>query len=338
MSTAVKVAHIARALSRPSRTTVHRFAWASLAANIGIVITGSAVRLTASGLGCPTWPTCQPGSVVPVGQLGYHEYIEFGNRLLTYAVGLAAALSAWTAWRYRPARRDWRWLSTGVLAGIPAQALIGGISVLMQLNPWVVMVHLLVSLVLIGLASWLVLSSAPSQRREPVLNNPGTHKALSRLGVGLLVVLAVVAYLGSMVTGAGPHAGDAQARRIGLDVALLSQLHADAVFLFVGLSVGMRVLLAVVGAPARTQRAFTAVLVVLTGQAVVGYTQYALHVPALLVGVHVALAALLVAVSVRAVATLWHQPTPALPTPAGAGNDIAAADRPDQQPRVSEYV
>ncbi len=297
----------AQRVRQPSHQAVHRWAWAALVANIGIVITGAAVRLTASGMGCTTWPRCTPDSLVATGALGHHEYIEFGNRLLTFAVAVACLGSAWTAWRYRPAHRLWRGLSLAVLLGIPAQAVVGGISVRTHLNPWIVMLHMLISLGIIGLASWLMLRTQPGFTRLPVV-----HPALARLGLGLLAVLAVVVYLGSMVTGAGPHAGDAQATRIALDVALLSQLHADAVFLLVGFSVGLRGLLAVVKAPARTQRAFTWVLVVLVIQAVIGYTQYALKVPAVLVGMHVGAAAVLVAVTSWAVGSLWqHQsPTP----------------------------
>ncbi len=207
---------------------------ASLVANIGIVVTGAVVRLTSSGLGCPTWPRCTEDSYVTHPALGIHGAIEFGNRLLTFVLIVVALLTFVSALLYREdgaARRDVRWLSAGLALGIPAQGVIGGISVLTQLNPFVVALHLLASMALIGLSVWLVRMSR--QLRPRPVRAPGT--LLARLTFAAMVVAV---WLGTVVTGSGPHAGDLNAVRTGFDAALLSHLHAGAVYVAIGATLG----------------------------------------------------------------------------------------------------
>ncbi len=223
------------------RRWLRRLGWATLAGNIGIVLTGGAVRLTASGLGCPTWPRCTDTSFTPHGALDYHSAIEFGNRTLTFVLTAIAVATFVTAWQSR--RRDLRVLAFWLALGIPAQAIVGGITVLTDLNPWVVSFHLLVSLAMISLT---VLYLRRIDR--PATNAPAgrfTPLAWTTYAVGWVVL-----YLGTVVTGSGPHAGDKDVPRNGLDPLQLSQTHADAVFLFVGLSIGLLLALRATRAPA----------------------------------------------------------------------------------------
>ena len=205
-------------------------AWATLVANCVLVVTGGAVRLTASGLGCPTWPRCTDEGFTPHGSLSAHSAIEFGNRTLTFvlaAIAVATFLAAWDT-----GRRDLRRLALVLGLGIPAQAVIGGITVLTDLNPWIVSFHLLCSMAIIGVAVlFLRRLDGPA-----AVGETGPTAVLSRL---MFATGWVVLYVGTVVTGSGPHAGDVDVPRNGLDPLQLSQLHADVVLLFVGLTVGV---------------------------------------------------------------------------------------------------
>jgi cytochrome c oxidase assembly protein subunit 15 len=285
------------AVVRPDHAVVLRLAWASLVANIAIVVTGGAVRLTGSGLGCPSWPRCteasaqEPGSFVPHAELGAHGVIEFGNRMLTFVLVAVAITTLVAAWRLRPARRSLRRLALLLALGIPAQALIGGVTVLTDLNPWIVAGHLLVSMALISLAVVMI-------RRVGEGDGPALQ-VLARPGVVLVrmtyVLTWIVLYLGTVVTGSGPHAGDADAPRNGLDPQAMSQLHADGVFLLVGLTVGCLAVARAVGAPAAVVRAAAVLLGVELVQGTIGFVQYVSDLPEALVAAHLLGAAVLVA-------------------------------------------
>ena len=257
--------------------------WASVVANIGIVVTGGAVRLTGSGLGCPTWPRCTDESFRPHGELEFHSAIEFGNRLLTFVLVAVAVLLFVAALRTR--RRDLVRLSVVLGLGIPAQAVIGGITVLTELNSWIVSLHLLLSL---GLAALSVRFLQVLDRPVPPARGPAVA-----LAWGVLATAWVVFYLGTIVTGAGPHAGDAATERNGLDPAQWSQLHADAVFLLLGLTVGLVVTLLVQRAPRPAVQAALVLLGIELGQGVIGFVQYFTDLPVLLVGLHLLGAAVL---------------------------------------------
>jgi len=276
---------------------LRRFALASVIANIVIVVSGGAVRLTGSGLGCPTWPRCTEDSFTPHDSLSLHSAIEFGNRMLTFVLVAVAVLTFIAAWQ--SGRRELRRVALILALGIPAQAVIGGISVLTDLNPWVVSFHLLCSMAMIGIAVLLVhlvdrgAPLAPATAKKPV-----TALAWSMFASGWAVL-----YLGTIVTGAGPHAGDEDSPRNGLDPLQFSQLHADMVFLLVGLTIGLIFVLFATGASRVARRAATLLLVVEISQGAVGFVQYFTDLPVVLVGFHMLGAALVSAAMTRTVLT-----------------------------------
>ncbi|NYD41730.1 COX15/CtaA family protein [Nocardioides panaciterrulae] len=272
----------------PTRTGrwLRPLGWASLVANIVLVVTGGAVRLTGSGLGCPTWPHCNGGSFTPHGAYNVHAAIEFGNRMLTFvltAVAIATFLAAW-----RSGRRDLRRLALVMGLGIPAQAVIGGITVLTDLNPWIVSFHLLCSMAIIGVA---VLFLQRLDRPAPL--GGATGGPVTGLAWATFAAAWLVLYVGTVVTGSGPHAGDASSPRNGLDPLELSQLHADVVFLFVGLTLGLLFALLATRAPAVAVRAVVVLLVIEVAQGAVGFVQYFTGLPIVLVGFHMLGAALI---------------------------------------------
>jgi cytochrome c oxidase assembly protein subunit 15 len=273
-------------------------AWATLVANIGIVLTGGAVRLTGSGLGCPTWPRCTEDSYTPHGELDYHSAIEFGNRTLTFVL-VAIAVATLVA-GVATARRDVTWMVVLLFLGIPAQAVIGGITVRTDLNPWVVAFHLLVSLAIIGLSVRLLLSLD-----GPL---PPPHRGwVTRLAWATFAAGWAVLYLGTVVTGSGPHAGDEDALRNGLDPRSTSQLHTDLVFLFVGLTVGLLFALLATGHRPRATRAVAVLLAVEVAQGAIGFVQYATDLPVVLVGFHLFGAALISACLAWALLEARHE-------------------------------
>ena len=259
---------------------------ASLLGNIAIVLTGGVVRLTGSGLGCPTWPRCTDQSFVPHGALGIHGAIEFGNRMVTFllaAIAIATFLGA-----LRSGRSSLVTLSGVLGLGGPAQAVIGGVTVLTDLNPWIVAFHLLVSLAMIGVA--VVLLRRVDEGDGPAV--PTVPRALVHLARLTFVVGWVVLYLGTVVTGSGPHAGDLAAPRNGLDPRTISQLHTDFVFLLLGLTIALVFALRAVSAPPRAQRAALVLLAIELSQGAVGFVQYFTDLPIALVALHLLGAAL----------------------------------------------
>lgn len=255
----------------------------SLVMNIVIVVTGGLVRLTGSGLGCPTWPRCTEDSYVSHPELGIHGAIEFGNRLFTLVLIIAAALTLVSAMLYREngrPRADLRWLAGGLALGIPLQGVIGGITVLTQLNPYVVGLHLLLSMVLIALAVWLV--------RKAWHLAPARVSGLSVAATRVTFVLMWLAiWFGTLVTGSGPHAGDENAPRNGLDAMLLTGLHSGMVYATVAASVICFVLL--------RSRAAVLLLLVEVVQGGIGVAQYQLGLPIWLVALHLLGASLAIA-------------------------------------------
>ncbi len=261
-------------------------ALAALVANIGIVLTGGIVRVTGSGLGCAEWPTCDGTSIVPTGEeaAGWHTYVEFGNRLLTFVVLATAIWVVLAARKEAASRPDIRRLAWLQPAGVLGQAVLGGITVLTDLNPIVVALHFLLSMLIIAAAT--VLLDWVTQGRDP-----RPPHGLRHLGRALTVVGFAVLVLGTMVTAAGPHAGDPGTPRLAMDIRSLAFAHADAVWLLVGLTIATLVTAKAVGAQ-RVARAATILLAVELAQGGIGYTQYALGIPAEIVSLHLLGAAL----------------------------------------------
>lgn len=262
---------------------VPRLAWANLVAQVLIIVTGGAVRLTGSGLGCSTWPQCEPGQFTPVlhDEMSVHTIIEFGNRTLTGVLGIVALALAVAVWR-DGARPPWyRRLALVPLAGVAAQAVIGGITVLADLHPAVVGLHMVVSLLLVAASTCLIaLDGAP-------LGRPAVTRPTVLAGRALLAVGAVLMVLGTVTTGAGPHGGDDEvAYRYAVDPVLAAKAHAGAVWAFVALVLACLWLLRREGAPRRTLRAWWVLLGVTAAQGLIGYVQYFTGLPELLVGVH----------------------------------------------------
>jgi cytochrome c oxidase assembly protein subunit 15 len=244
-----------------------------------LVVTGGAVRLTGSGLGCPTWPECTPGSYTPVpyqaeGQL--HAWIEFGNRLLTFALLLSALIAV--IYVLRTGRKDLRSLAAVQVLGILGQGVLGGITVLTDLHPLPVAGHLLLSMFLIAGAT-----SIYSRRHEPRFKVAAPTKTLSLISQLHIVVAFVVLILGTLVTGSGPHAGDEKTQRFGFDIRSVAILHADAVIFLVGLTIALLVAASVAQS---TKKAIYIFFAVTLAQGAIGYTQYFTGIPEILVAAH----------------------------------------------------
>ncbi len=264
----------------------HRLNVVALALVTLIVVTGGAVRLTGSGLGCSDWPECSVGHLTPAVQ--FHGLIEFGNRLVTVVLTIAVAAAFLAAVFRRPRRRDLIWLSGGLVVGILAQAVLGGIVVYTKLNPYLVMVHFSATMVL--LVNAVVLVHRSTRDYGPGSGHLLIPRALLHLFYGVLVVLGFVIAAGTAATGAGPLGGESSgqviAKRIPVSLRDLAELHASLVMLLVGLTVGLVVGLHMADVPERVRRAGRVLLAVMVAQAAVGYTQYFTHLPAALVEVH----------------------------------------------------
>ena len=246
-----------------------------------LVVTGGAVRLTGSGLGCPTWPECTPGSYTPVpyqaeGQL--HAWIEFGNRLLTFALLFSALVAV--IYVLQSGRKDLRSLAAGQVLGILGQGVLGGITVLTDLHPLPVAGHLLLSMLLIAGATSLY-----SRRHEPHAKVPAATKTISLVSQAHIAISFVVLILGTVVTGSGPHAGDEKAQRFDLDIRSVAILHADAVIFLMGLTIALLVAASVTKS---TKKAIYIFFAISLAQGGVGYAQYLTGIPEILVAIHLA--------------------------------------------------
>ena len=260
--------------------------WLAVITNGGIAVTGATVRVTGSGLGCPTWPQCQPGSLVPVSRSGmaaFHQAVEFTNRTLTGAV-LIPSLGIFLALLLAPRRRTGlTWLAAVLPGGVLLQAVWGGITVRTGLAWWTVAPHMLVSLALLFVAI-AVLTRITETDRPAVGVVPRPLRLLTFATVGVLVLLCMA---GTLVTAAGPHGGDASTPRLDLPVESLAQLHADLMFTYFGLLVAMGVGFLAVKAPRRLVRRTVILVVVTAAQGLIGLVQYATGVPEALVVSHV---------------------------------------------------
>lgn len=261
-----------------------RVTFAALVLLCVIVVTGAAVRLTGSGLGCPQWPNCEPGSLTPHGDSGPRAFVEFVNRTFTGLVSLAVIVAVLGSLVRRPRRTDLTWLSVGLVAGVVGQIVLGGLSVIFGLSPPWVMAHFLVSMLLVADA---VVLHHRAGRPDGVPAVPAAATAVRTMARVLVALAAVVLSTGTVVTGAGPHGGDETVRRLDVAVSDVARVHGIAVNLFLASVLLTMWLLKRSLASPSLWRAATTLLFVLTAQAGVGYVQYFSGVPAGLVAVHI---------------------------------------------------
>jgi cytochrome c oxidase assembly protein subunit 15 len=249
-----------------------------------IIVTGAAVRLTGSGMGCPTWPSCEDGSLAPRGATGHHGWIEFLNRLVTGVVSVAVALAVLGAHRRRPYRRDltrWAW---GLVAGVFAQALLGGLVVILHVAPIAVAGHYLLSAVLMWNGVVLHHKAGQPDGAAPAAAAPSPLLTRSRAMVALAAAVLVT---GTLVTGAGPHGGDEAAERLDLAVVTVVRVHSVTVWLFLAVALVVLVAAERGAAPADARSAGRVLLGLVVAQGGLGYLQYFTGVPEILVGGHV---------------------------------------------------
>jgi cytochrome c oxidase assembly protein subunit 15 len=258
-----------------------RISLANLIAQSGIIVTGAIVRLTGSGLGCPTWPDCTPGSLIPVaGQVeGFHKYIEFGNRTLTFLV-LAISIALFVFSLINEKRNIILW-SFLPLIGTLLQALLGGITVLTGLNPFTVMAHFLLSIILVGI----------SVKIYNYFNDKRISKSLPKIVDNYVKIVTLVGFavitLGTITTGSGPHSGDEIAARFNLDLRVIAWLHADTVLLFVGLIIGLLVITKLNAESNHLYKTTRTLFVICLLQGFIGYVQWFNDLPWVLVSLHV---------------------------------------------------
>ncbi|WP_156756487.1 COX15/CtaA family protein [Actinokineospora pegani] len=273
-----------------------------------IAVTGSVVRVTGSGLGCSEWPNCLPGSMVPVEHPEYamlNQWIEFGNRLLTGLVGVVAIAAFVLAYLDRPRRARYVRLALVMPVGVAIQGIIGGVTVRLDLLWWIVAVHLLASMLMIWLAT-LYLNAIDEGPGPAVPRGPAVLGRLLPVLAGVLVGLLVV---GTMVTGAGPHAGDPATPRLDLPVDVLSHVHAAFLYVFLALLVAVGVILRRTGdTPALLWRRYAVLVVVVLAQGALGFTQYFTGVPEVLVSLHVLGATVVIWATANLWAGAWERP------------------------------
>ncbi|MFB6871418.1 heme A synthase [Streptomyces sp. NPDC056323] len=308
----------------PSPRTVRRAAMSAVVMAVLIVVTGGAVRLTGSGLGCPTWPKCTDESLTATSEMGFHGAIEFGNRMLTYVLCAAVGWAIIAARSAKPWRRSLTklgWLQFWVVMG---NAVLGGIVVLVGLNPYTVAAHFLLStaLLTVAMVTWQRVGEGDEAPR------PLVGKAVSQLTWLLAAAAGLLVAVGTVVTGAGRHAGDSSdVHRIPIDWKMIAQLHADLAWVVVALTVALWFVLKAVDAPPGPLHRARDLFLVLMAQGVIGYVQYFTDTPEILVGLHMLGSCLVWIAVVRVILSLRERPVAvaAVPGPAAEQPEPAAA-------------
>jgi len=267
----------------PTPRTVQRAALAALVMSVVIVVTGGAVRLTGSGLGCPTWPKCTDTSLTATSEMGVHGYIEFGNRMLTYVLCAAVGWAIVAARSEKPYRRSLTRLGWAQFWVVMGNAVLGGIVVLVGLNPYTVAAHFLLSSALIAVATVMWQRT----REGDGAPRPVVGKAVQQLVWSLVVASVLLIAVGTVVTGAGPHAGDSsEVERIPIDWETIAKLHAVLAWIVVTLTFALWFVLKAVNAPQGPLHRTRELFVILLLQGAVGYVQYFTNLPEALVGAH----------------------------------------------------
>ena len=268
-------------LPRLSPRAYRRITLVALLAQVFITISGAAVRLTGSGLGCSDWPTCEENQIV--APLEYHAMIEFVNRTVTGFVSVAVILAVLGSLLRTPRRRDLTWLSLGLVAGVIGQIILGGLTVLFELHPPFVIAHFLVSMVLIWNA--FVLHERSKYAQAPALPVvPRNVRVLSRI---IVIVAAFTLFTGTIVTGTGPHGGDETVPRLSFDIGSVARLHSVTVWIFLALTIAALFALHRSGAPVNVDRRAKYLVAAILVQGTIGYVQYFNGVPPALVLLHV---------------------------------------------------
>ncbi|MFI0709158.1 heme A synthase [Streptomyces inhibens] len=269
---------------QPSAAFVRRTALATVVMAVIIVVTGGAVRLTQSGLGCSTWPTCTPESLTPTSAMGINGLVEFGNRTLTGVLCVVIGVFIIAARARHPRRRSLTRLGWAQFWIVMINAVVGGITVLTGLNPYIVSSHFLAATALLTVAvlSWKRASEGDEEPRDLVA------RPVRQLGWLLVAATGALTVIGTIVTGTGPHAGDATKldHRIPLDWQEITQLHVDFVYIVVGLTVALWFTLRAVKAPAAPRRMVLELFACIALQGVIGYVQYFMGLPELVIGIH----------------------------------------------------
>ena len=268
-------------LPRLSPRAYRRITLLALLAQVFITVTGAAVRLTGSGLGCSDWPTCEDNRVV--APFEYHAMIEFVNRTVTGLVSAAVILAVLGSPLRSPRRRDLTWLSLGLVGGVIGQSVLGGLTVLFELRPPFVIAHFALSMILIWNA--FVLHERSKYAQSPALPVvPRNVRVLARL---LVVTAAITIFTGTIVTGTGPHGGDENAKRLSFDITTVARIHSGTVWLFLALTVITLFVLHRRGAPLGVDRRAKYLVAAIVLQGAIGYVQYFNSVPPGLVMIHI---------------------------------------------------
>ncbi|MCF6523375.1 heme A synthase [Streptomyces sp. JJ36] len=302
----------------PGRRTLQRATLSAVVMSVLIVVTGGAVRLTGSGLGCETWPKCSSDSLTATPEMGLHGYIEFGNRMLTYVLCAAVGWAIVAARAAKPVRRGLRRLAWSQFWLVMGNAVLGGVTVLTELNPYTVAAHFLLAtgLVTVTTVTWLRAREGDGPPR-PLVGRP-----VKRLAGALTVVTVALLVAGTVVTGSGPHAGDSSdVPRMPVEWRTVAQLHAELAWAVVVLTVAVWLVLRVFDAPPGPRARARELLLVLLAQGALGYVQYLTELPEVLVGLHL-LGSVLVWIAVlRLLLSLRERglpPTAPVPAPASA--------------------
>ncbi|HTT53924.1 MAG TPA: COX15/CtaA family protein [Streptosporangiaceae bacterium] len=317
----------------PTPVSMRRIALAGVISSAVIIVTGAAVRLSKSGLGCPDWPQCTRSSLVAAPTRGdpmFHTWIEFGNRMVTVVVTVVAVAVLIAAWRFRPGgrrRRDLVWLAAAQPAGVVAQIVVGGIVVLTDLNPALVSLHFVVSVAVVAAAVALHVRCTEGTAPARSLVRPD----LRLLACGVVAVTAVMLAAGTVVTGTGPLAGAGAVPRYHLPLTGVTQFHSDIGWLLGGLALPLVIGLRLTRAPTRVMRLGWLLLGLLGAQGVIGYTQYFTGLPAGLVWVHVSGSLLIWIAALRLMFAVRDRGPLITPPPASPGGPAASA-LPEAQP------
>lgn len=267
----------------PTQRTLERATFSSVLMSVFIVVTGGAVRLTGSGLGCETWPKCGEDSLTATSEMGVHGAIEFGNRMLTYVLCAAVGWAIVAARSAKPVRGGLSKLAWAQFWLVAANGVIGGVTVLTELNPYTVAGHFLLAMTLLSVSTitWLRAREGDTQPR------PLVGKAVKQLVAGLTTAAFALIVVGTVVTGSGPHAGDSSdVPRMPVDEETAAQLHAALAWVVVALNVALWLVLRAFDAPAGPRARTRELFLVLLSQGVIGYVQYFTELPEVLVGLH----------------------------------------------------